>query len=321
MTPEYYANLYRRYQTYVRHYGNSEPIKKICGGPNADDDNWTKRVLETCYASPHPENHHGFMDDLSLHYYTVPGTWEKKGSATEFDDKEWYATMWKALDMERILNKHFAVMDEYDPEKLIGMSVDEWGCWFDVEPGTNPGFLYQQNTMRDALAACATLNIFNNHCDRVRLACIAQMVNVLQSVILTEGPKMVKTPTYHVFNMYKYHQDADLVASSLVGNTIIGDEEYKVPMVSHSVSKSEDGTVNVTLGNLSIGAGAQVSIFTAEMNINEVEATVLCGAKDAFNDFDNPAKVEPAKMQKIDFDRKSVSLVIPKNSVVLLRIR
>lgn len=321
MTPEYYANLYRRYQTYVRHYGNSEPIKKICGGPNVDDDNWTKRVLETCFASPHPENHHGFMDDLSLHYYTVPGTWEKKGSATEFDDGEWYATMWKALDMERILNKHFAVMDEYDPEKHIGMSVDEWGCWFDVEPGTNPGFLYQQNTMRDALVACVTLNIFNNHCDRVRLACIAQMVNVLQSVILTEGEKMVKTPTYHVFNMYKYHQDADLIATSLVGNDIVINDGYKVPMLSHSASKSEDGTINVTLGNLSISSDAQVSLFTAELNITEVEGIVLCGEKDAFNDFDNPTKVESKRMQKVDFDRKSVSVVIPKNSVMLLRIR
>lgn len=321
MTPEYYANLYRRFQTYVRHYDNSAPIKKICGGPNADDDNWTKKVLDTCYASPHPENHHGFMDELSLHYYTVPGTWDKKGSATDFTLKEWYATMYKALDMERILKKHFAVMDEYDPDKQIGMSVDEWGCWFDVEPGTNPGFLYQQNTMRDALVACATLNIFNNHCDRVRLACIAQMVNVLQSVILTEGEKMIKTPTYHVFNMYKYHQDADLVATSLVGNPMVGDADNSVPLVTESVSKSEDGTVNVTVGNLSAEQDTEITVNLAEMNISKVDASILRGEMDDYNSFDEPGKVESEKYSDINVDGRNVTFKLPKNSVVLLRIQ
>ena len=154
------------------------------------------------------------MDLLSLHYYTVPtGVWEKKGSATEFDDKLWYQTLKKTLYMDTIINGHTAIMDEYDPEKKIGMSIDEWGTWYDVEPGTNPGFLYQQSTMRDALVAGINLNIFNKHCDRVKMANIAQLVNVLQAVILTEGDKMIKTPTYHVFNMYKYHQDGELLDS------------------------------------------------------------------------------------------------------------
>ena len=228
MTPDYYGNLYRRYQTYVRQYRKDAPIQKICCGANSDDYFWTENVLKTCTARPQPapENGNpGFMDGLSLHYYVHPGGWQDKGSATDFDEKKWYLTMEKALYMEELIERHGAIMDQYDPEKKIGMIVDEWGCWFDVEPGTNPGFLYQQNTMRDALVAGVTLNIFNRHCDRVKMACIAQMVNVLQSVILTEGPKMIKTPTYYVFHMYKHHQGAELVESFVEGSQPAGVEE------------------------------------------------------------------------------------------------
>ena len=174
MTPEYYGNLYRRYQTYVRNYNNSAPIQKICCGANAGDFGWTKDVLATCYKAPAPEHTHGFMEGLSLHYYTVPEDgWSHKGSATDFDEKSYYKTLSKTWYMKELIEKHATIMDEYDPKKEIGMMVDEWGCWYDVEPGTNPGFLYQQNTMRDALVAAINLNIFNKHCDRVKMACIA----------------------------------------------------------------------------------------------------------------------------------------------------
>ena len=212
MTPEYYGNLYRRYQTYVRDYNQDKKIFKIACGPNVDDYEWTEGVMKTCFRHC-PENMHGFMDGLSLHYYTHPEGWQIKGSATDFDDKVWYKTLAKTLYMETLLNRHGAIMDKYDPEKQVGLIVDEWGTWFTVEPGTNPGFLYQQNTMRDALVAGINLNLFNRHSDRVKMANIAQLVNVLQSVILTDGPEMIKTPTYHVFKMYSAHQDATLVDS------------------------------------------------------------------------------------------------------------
>ena len=188
MTPEYYGNLYRRYQTYVRNYDNSNPIVKICCGANVDDYHWTERVLSTTHDQVQ-EGLHGLMDGLSLHYYVHPGGWDNKGSATRFDEKEWFLSMKKAWYMEELVKKHGDIMDKYDPEKKIGMIVDEWGCWFDVEPGTNPGFLYQQNTMRDALVACVTLNIFNKHCDRVKMANIAQLVNVLGSLLIE--PKLL----------------------------------------------------------------------------------------------------------------------------------
>ena len=214
MTPEYYGNLYRRYQTYVREYNHDKKIFKIACGPNVDDYEWTEGVMKTCFRHCQPQ-FHGFMDGLSLHYYTHPEGWEIKGSATDFDEKAWYKTLAKTLYMETLINRHGAIMDQYDPEKQVGLIVDEWGTWFTVEPGTNPGFLYQQNTMRDALVAGINLNIFNKHSDRVKMANIAQLVNVLQSVILTDGPQMIKTPTYYVFKMFKDHQEATLVDSHI----------------------------------------------------------------------------------------------------------
>ncbi|MCM1251326.1 MAG: alpha-N-arabinofuranosidase [Clostridium sp.] len=322
MTPEYYGNLYRRYQTYVRQYNQNAPIQKICCGANSADYFWTEDVLKTCTKNPQPENCHGFMDGLSLHYYTVPGHWSGKGSATQFDEKDWYLTLSKAAKMEELVTRHGTIMDKYDPDKKIGMIVDEWGCWFDVEPGTNPGFLYQQNTMRDALVAGLTLNIFNKHCDRVKMACIAQLVNVLQSVILTEGPKMILTPTYHVFHMYKHHQDAELVESFVEGNRTIGEEEkYQVSQISESVSVSADGTVNITVNNLSITEAVPVEISFAELTPAHVEAAVLTGEMRAHNTFDEPENVKEAAFTDYKTEGGKITFTAPACSVVSFRVK
>ena len=315
MRPQYYADLYRRYQTYVRQYHKDAPVYKICCGANVDDYNWTDEVLKTC--SPNPAR---FMNGLSLHYYVHPDGWEKKGSATVFNETDWYKTMIKALYMEELVVRHGAIMDKYDPEKKIGMIVDEWGNWFEVEPGTNPGFLYQQNTMRDALVAGVTLNIFNKHCDRVKMACIAQMVNVLQSVILTEGAKMVKTPTYHVFHMYKYHQGAQLLDSFLDENGEAGDGEYRVPALQESVSVSEDGTVNVTLANLSVSDAQEVEVEFAALSPEKVSASIVTQSMNAYNTFDEPEKVKEEAFTAYTVTEKGVKLTVPACSVVLLRI-
>jgi alpha-N-arabinofuranosidase len=199
---EYYGNEYRRYQTYIRQFQKDHQVQKIACGPNTDDYDWTEEVLRVCFDHAQ-EKEHGFMDLLSMHYYVFPDGWDHKGSSTEYDEALWYKTMNKACYMDELIRRHSGVMDKYDPKKQIGLAVDEWGCWYEVEPGTNPGFLYQQSTMRDALVAGATLDIFNKHADRVKMACIAQTINVLQAVILTEGEKLLKTPTYDVFHMYQ----------------------------------------------------------------------------------------------------------------------
>lgn len=321
MTPEYYANLYRRYQTYVRHYDSAAPIQKICGGPNVDDTNWTKKVLDTCYASPNNPSAHGFMDGLSLHYYVHPGGWDKKGSATDFDEKTWYLTMEKALYIEELINMHSRIMDEFDPEKKIGLMVDEWGCWFDVEPGTNPGFLYQQSTMRDALVAAVSLNIFNRHCDRVKLACIAQMVNVLQSVVLTEGDKMILTPTYHVFHMYRHHQGAQLLDSELAGTETAGAGESSVPALQESVSMQEDGTVIVTIANMSVEKSYPVDLIFMEKNPESAEARILTNEMHAKNTFEEPDVVKEEDFDGVTLTERGASFTIPACSVVSLRLR
>ena len=321
MTPEYYANLYRRYQTYVRHYDNSAPIKKVCGGANVADYFWTEGVLKTCYAAPQPPMAHGFMDGLSLHYYVHPEGWEIKGSATDFDEKVWYKTLWKALYMEELINRHGAIMDQYDPEKEIGMIVDEWGCWFTVEPGTNPGFLYQQNTMRDALVAGITLNIFNKHSDRVKMANLAQIVNVLQAVLLTEGDKMIKTPTYHVFDIYKEHQDSNLVESSIEIEMIGVEEEWKVPNLTESVSETADGTLHLTITNLSVDQSFDIDTTIIDRSVKTVKGEIVTGEIHAKNTFEEPECVTVKKYDGTQITEKGIRFTIPACSVLHLEVR
>ena len=320
MTPEYYGNLYRRYQTYVRDYGHDGHIRKIACGANVNDTEWTKGVLSTCFAFPHPGHAHGFMDGLSLHYYVHPGGWAHKGSATMFTEEECYKTLDKALYMDELIRSHGAIMDQYDPGKKIGMMVDEWGDWFDVEPGTNPGFLYQQNTMRDALVAAVTLNIFNRHSDRVKMACIAQMVNVLQSVVLTEGPRMVLTPTYHVFHMYRHHQDSELVESWLDGVEKTGTQGCEIPSLQESVSVDRNGVITITLANLSLDSGYPVEMELAQKKLVNSEASILTGAMNAHNTFDEPENVKEEAFAGVSVNGKQVSLTIPACSVVSIRL-
>ncbi|TFH49038.1 MAG: alpha-N-arabinofuranosidase, partial [Bacteroidia bacterium] len=203
MTAEYYAGLMRQYSTFLRDYSGNKLYRVACG-PYGSDFKWT----ETLMKDPGTRN---MFQGISIHYYTVVDGWDYKGSATEFDEREWFETVRLNLDIDNIISKHEAVMDLYDPERTKGIVVDEWGNWFNVEPGTNTGFLYQQNSMRDAITAAIHLNIFNNHAARVRVANLAQLANVLQSVILTKDEKMVLTPTYHVFRMFSVHQEARLV--------------------------------------------------------------------------------------------------------------
>ena len=323
MRPQHYADEYRRYQTYVRNYAGNDPIAKICCGPNVDDYEWTKKVMETCFDHCEPR-FHGMMDGLSLHYYTLPEVeddWNKKGSATDFTEEIFYQTLKRGYFMDELINRHGAIMDEYDPDKKIGLIVDEWGIWTDVEPGTNPGFLYQQNTMRDALIAGITLNIFNKHSDRVKMANLAQIVNVLQSVILTDGADMILTPTYHVFDMYKYHQDAMLVDSSIETETIGVEEEWKVPNLTESVSVAEDGTVHITLTNLSLEKDYEIRTILTDYQVNEVKGEIVHGEMHEMNTFETPDQVRVKEFNEVEKTAEGIKFTIPKCSVLHLEVR
>jgi alpha-L-arabinofuranosidase len=304
MTADYYANEYKRFQTYIKNYGG-EKIYKIACGANADDFDWTETLMKTSAR---------FMDGLSLHYYTIPnGDWVHKGSATEFGKDEYYSTIKAAMKMEHLVRIHSAVMDRYDPEKRVGMIVDEWGGWYDVEPGTNPGFLYQQNTMRDAILAGVTLNIFNKHSDRVKMANLAQIVNVLQSVILTEGDKMLLTPTYHVFNLYKVHQDSDLVESYFDQDGLVECAE-DLPQLHESASVDKDGRLNITFCNISAEKEQDICIDIRNMSAKKAEAAVVTGACNAYNRFDAPADVAE-KAHDVQIKNGKVYLTLPACSV------
>ena len=320
MTPEYYANLYRRYQTFVRDYNPDKPIRKVCCGCDGADFEWTDVVMKICHKGVKPENH-GLMDDISLHYYTVPGdTWEHKGSATDFTKEEWYKTLSKTLRMEDIININLNIMDKYDPNHKIGLVVDEWGTWFDVEEGTNPGFLYQQNTIRDALVAGINLNIFNKHCDRVRMANIAQLVNVLQSVILTEGEKMICTPTYYVFKMFSCHQNNELLESSVMTDSIGLDEEYMVPNLQESVSVDENGVIYVTLNNLSESEAYDVRTIVSDVTVKSVKGEIVTGCMDAKNTFDEPDNVKTVDYDAVRIENGAIEFTIPACSVLKLEV-
>lgn len=300
MRPEHYADLYRQYQTYCRNFSGNELFKVACG-PNADDYHWTDKLMEIV------KDWHAKA--ISLHYYTVPtGDWSKKGSATVFSDEEYYKTISSTLFMDEIITKHKAIMKKYsDDMKLI---VDEWGCWYDVEEGTNPGFLYQQNTMRDAIVAAVNLNIFNAHSDIVCMANLAQAVNVLQALLLTEGEKMVKTPTYHVFDMFKTHQDSELLYSFTENCDVSG-----VPAVSQSASADKNGNITMTFANAALDEDIEIDCDIVGFKPEKSSARILTNDVRAYNDFENTDKVKPAEYSAEITDR-GIKFTLPKCSVV-----
>ncbi|MGM0369986.1 MAG: alpha-N-arabinofuranosidase [Bacillota bacterium] len=312
MRPEYYSDLYRRYQTFVRNYGDND-IYKIACGANVDDYNWTDVVMKQ--AGDH-------LDGLSFHYYVHPGGWEDKKAATGFAEDEWFETMQKTLRMDKLISKHSTIMDKYDPEKRVGLIVDEWGGWYKVKEGTEPGFLYQQNTIRDALIAGVTLNIFNSHSDRVEMANIAQTVNVLQAMILTKEEQMVLTPTYHVFEMYKVHQDATLLDLDLETEEYQYGEE-SIPSISVSASKDDEGTINITLCNMNPNQDIKVEtrLDGLEEEVQELNGRVLTADKlDAHNTFDQPDAIQPTEFSAAKLTASGLEVTVPNKSVVLLSL-
>jgi alpha-N-arabinofuranosidase len=311
MTPDFYADQYRRYATYCRNYGDNRLYKIACGA-NAADYNWTETVMKNIGRQMH---------GLSLHYYTIPtGNWSKKGSATQFDETEYFNTISNTLFMEELITKHSTIMDKYDPQKRIGLMTDEWGIWTDVEPGTNPGFLYQQNTLRDAILAAVNLNIFNVHCDRVKMANIAQSVNVLQAVILTDNEKMLLTPTYWVYWLYKAHQDATLLPVSLTSDKYELNGK-RIDAVSVSASKDVSGKIHITLVNIDPNKAQTIETELRGVTVKKVSGKILTSAKiNDYNSFENPNTivVKDFKEAKLSGGRLNVSL--PAKSVVMLGI-
>ena len=312
MTAEEYANLYRRYATFCRDYGDNK-LYKIAGGPNAGDTNWMTVLMKDI-----PKN---MVSGVSVHNYTFTHSWTKKGDATGFDEADYFSLLENGYKMDDVVSKHAAVMDKFDPEKKIGMIVDEWGAWYNVEPGTNPGFLYQQNTLRDALLSGVILNIFHAHCDRVKMANIAQMVNVLQAMFLTKGAQMIETPTYHVFDMYKVHQDATMLPLDLNSPMYsFGGKDIKA--VSATASKDANGKIHISFVNIDPNNSVSITCrLEGADKLHFVSGDIITADKvDTYNTFEKPNQVTLKDFKDAKFKDGTLELELPSKSLVTVEL-
>ena len=310
MRPEYYADIYRKFATFMTDYNGD--MMKIASGASSSDYHWTETLMKNI-----PNN---MLGGLALHHYSVLD-WNHKGPAVNFNEDQYFHIMKNALFMDTLVTNHSAIMDKYDPQKKVALVVDEWGGWYDVEPGTNPGFLFQQNTMRDAMIAGVTLNIFNNHSDRVRVACLAQCVNVLQAVILTDKEKMILTPTYHVMEMYNVHQNATLLPVNVHTNDYTFGNE-KLPAVSCSASKDSNGLTHISLVNIDSKNTQTVTLNVEGAKYSSLKGRILSSAKlQDDNTFDNPDKITPQTFTGAALQGNTLSVKMPPFSVVVLELK
>ncbi len=310
MRAEYYADEYRKYATFISDWDRSGGLFRIASGANSSDYHWTEVLMKNIPLQ--------LLDAVALHHYAVID-WNKKGSATKFSEEEYFITMEKALLMDSLVTKHARIMDKYDPQKKVALFVDEWGAWYEVEPGTNPGFLFQQNTIRDAMVAGVTLNIFNNHADRVRMANIAQAVNVLQAVVLTEGNKLLLTPTYHVMEMFNVHQDAKLVPLDVKS----GDYSFqgkKLPSISASASIDSSNRMHISLVNINAKQNQEVRI-TVDKTSKKVSGRILHSPQlQDHNTFANLQAISPKTFNSFKVDKNVLVVNLPAHSVVVLEL-
>lgn len=309
MTAEYYADLYRRFAVYARGLSGNK-LTRVAGGPSGGDLDWIETLMSRIRSN---------MEAVSLHYYTI-GTseWNDKGPSTGFDEKGWIAILQNALKIEELIAETEQIMDRHDPDNRVALYVDEWGTWYDPEPGRNPAFLYQENTIRDALVAALTLHIFHDHAGRVKMGNLAQLVNVLQAPILTEGEKMILTPTYHAFEMLKVHQDAQRLPLDVETPYYTAGDKI-IPAISASASRGEGGRVHVSLANLD--AASQVTVETGVSGgpVRRVTGRVLTAdALDGRNTFDAPERVAPRELAGVEASSGRVRVTAPPRSVIVL---
>jgi alpha-L-arabinofuranosidase len=311
MRPEYYADLYKRYATYVRSFGVNS-IYMVAGGANEADYHWTEVLMR--------EAGH-MMQGLSVHYYSAAGDfWHEKGSSTDFGEDGWFKTFKRSLFMDELISRHCTIMDKYDPDKKVDLIVDEWGTWYNPEPGMNPAFLYQKNTLRDALVAGVHFNIFNNHCDRVKVANIAQMVNVLQSIILTEGNQIILTPTYFAFELYKVHQDSQLLDIDFESPDYQFEGE-KLPQISVSSSKDREGVIHISICNISPNDDADICLDIQGTTPKTVKAEILTAQKmNAQNSYDGNNQVEIKRYPDVKLESSQIQFKMPSKSIVMLHV-
>lgn len=312
MTAEHYADVYRQYATFMTDWNNSDGLYRIASGASDDDYHWTETLMQKLPTK--------MFDALGLHHYSVID-WNKKGSSTEFTEGEYFTTMQRALQMEELVTKHSAIMDKYDPKKTKSLSVDEWGGWYDVVKGTNDAFLFQQNTMRDAMIAGTTLNTFNNHCDRVKMANLAQIINVLQAVILTNEEKLVLTPTYHVMEMYNVHQNAVMLPLQVASDNYQF-EGKSLPAVSASASRDKNGAIHISVTNIDAAKSQKVTISLGDIKTTSSSARILKSSRlQDYNSFEKPNNIVPTIFTNYKITGNDLEITLPPFSVAVIELK
>lgn len=312
MRPEYAADLHRRYQTFVKSPPDQK-IQKIGSGANSKDYHWTEVMMREAGKT---------MDALSVHYYTVPGGWPPRASSTDFGEDEWIETLSRALETDELIRRHSEIMDQYDPEKKVGLFFDEWGTWYAGLPDVNPGFLHQQNSLRDAMVAALSINIFQRHAERVKMANIAQMVNVLQAMILTDGDRMVLTPTYHVFEMYKPFMDATHLPLEIESPPYYHHGAYNIEAIDGAAVRDENGRVHLALVNVDPQREAEVSVSFDGLKAGSVSGRILTASRiNSLNTFDDPDEVEPKTFKDAKLRGGKLTVTLPGKSIVMLELR
>ena len=324
MSPDYYTSLMKDYSHFVRNYNpaqqaapgqeNKEEMMRIAVGPGGDEPrfvDWTETVMKAY------QNHSWSWDinGLSMHNYTVD--WQHKYASTGFGETEYAQVLKSTLEMDGLINKYSGIMDKYDPQKKVALIVDEWGSWYAPLPGSNPGFLVQQNSLRDAVLAALNLNLFARHADRVRGANIAQMINVLQAMILTDKEKMVLTPTYYVFKMYVPFQDATFVPVTFDAGTYKHDD-VSLPRVDAIAAKDASGKIWLEVTNIDPNEPAEIDLNVAGLNAKSANGQTLTAPKvDSINTFDAPKTVVPKPISGKIQDGKLTLTVEPKSVTVV----
>ena len=324
MSGEYYTDLYKQYASFMKTKPEYRP-ELLASGDHDDQTAFTTALMDALVKDPYFG-----MDAISLHYYTILGPrWENKDKATGFSESGWINMMANTLKMDGFIKKQDAIITSYEKKlppgyfehrKKVGLYVDEWGSWYLPEPGSNPGFLVQQNTIRDAVLAAANFNIFHKYAERVRMTAIAQTVNVLQAMILTDGSKMLKTPTYWAYHMYKPFQDATSLPLE-IKSAVYKYGEWSVPQVSASAARSKDGAIVIGLANLDPNQPAEISAVIAGAKEGQVKGEVLTAATmDAHNTFDHPNAVHPVAFDGATLAGGKLTVKLPPKSVVVLTL-
>lgn len=314
MRPEYYADLYKHYATFLKTPADNQPVM-IASGGHTEITDWTRTLLEQV-----PDVWSVRMQAISHHYYTLPtGDWETHGKALNFPASEWFSTMWQTLRMETFIKENIAIMDELDPDNKVGFYVDEWGTWFDAEEGDNPGFLYQQNSLRDALVAALNLNLFHKYARRIQMTNIAQMVNVLQAMILTDKEKMVLTPTYHVFKMYIPFQDATSLPVELKDAPQLTQGDKSIPAISASAAIAKDGNTYLALANTDPDKVQEIVLDAGKLRSASGEL-LTADAMDAHNTFAKPNALVPTPY-KVKAKDGRLTIKLPAKSVMVVKLK